>query len=391
MSSIAIIQQVDSVNQKTNSNSSIKNPIAVFHGPIFIVKNNYSFEGLYSDQISIYDISDPENKILISEYTKSTGGIICYLDIYQNYLFIVYDLKHLTEDIGFEIINITNITQPIQCGHYYANNTKMWHTEHSAVKYNEIEFQDDYVYLLTEYVDEDDFNSIRIINITNVYQPEEVFEYNVTSKSIVNYAIFGDIMYVLLNDDVYDFGYEIQTVNISNKSKPILIETWTYEHEIEGLEIDNHGNLILYTGTKMALFNLDDPAKPKLDRTFSLMNQIESISKLEFYQNYIIALYYTCFEIFDTLEEQTKNIRDVTLRTELISKYIFSSIDENRLYISQISDIYDEIFLVYDLNDLPAIQLIFPYTSLINPLTMPTILIGLLFMGLIFFKLRKVK
>lgn len=336
-------------------------PIYVQDNIYFSVERGSSFFGKNCRSFTIQDYSNITNPGAIGEY-QLNSNCESFHSFYLNDS-LLYLLLEFTEPIystGFEIVDISNITSPEFKGNFITNDSYIWWHDPRENGHEILQFKEDYVFLCNG-PKRDYMKWIRIIDCSNLTAPKEIGKYESTSDRILSFLTFEEVMYVLTFDGFIDI------VNITDVSNPNLISSfevgdyWTIEH---------HNNyLFLYKSFENTdrIYNVVNRTNPQYVSDFLNDTQL-FISDLVFIENQTFVVSGDFVGLYDFT-----NIYDITLInshnfTELLSganegmgQFFWGIIDNNRLYLSRISDDEGLTIFIVDFSDINNFDIYTPY------------------------------
>lgn len=240
------------------------------------VTDNYAFIAYGYKGLQIYDITTPEKRILIGNY--SDGGRVRRVWINDNYAYLA------DRDDGLEILDITNKSNILKVGCYnnlllnnfisdfylldnlvflvdYRNGLQIIDVSNPAfpVKISELSvssysyrifIHNDYAFLSCL------SDGLHIINISNPFLPTDISQYYSTGE-IYSISIKSDFAFVAN----YDFGLEI--LNIGNISQPELLTTFPINGNTTGILLVNDTAFCSTTYSGLQIFDLVSPLSPQ--------------------------------------------------------------------------------------------------------------------------------
>lgn len=185
-----------------------------------VVFDKYAYLIVEDIGIEILDISNPSQPILISTYSLE--------DEIKNMSFNAGHIYIATENNGLQVINVTNPFSPVQSGAYESPN--------SVTK---LEVINNLIYAAAEE------NGLRIIDSSNPNMPFEIGNYQLPEEVrkladdydpayITGIAIEANQAYLAIKD------IGIQVVEISNPSSPIGTTFYPLENSINDIVIDDN-------------------------------------------------------------------------------------------------------------------------------------------------------
>ncbi len=126
------------------------------------IEGNHAFIGSFSSGLSIYDINNLSNPVLVGEYFD--GGNAADIQVVGNLVFIA-DYSQ-----GLEILNITNLASPVEIGNY---------TEGDFI--NNVHVQENVAYITVHFPSQD--SQLVVLNVSNPGQIDPILHGNLVNDS----------------------------------------------------------------------------------------------------------------------------------------------------------------------------------------------------------------
>ncbi len=345
---------------------NVNNPIAVFFNPVFAIKDNYYLYGDYSNRVlQIAEFVDPSNMTNVAAYPPQNSSFIINLQIEDNLLYIV-----ICEDdeIGFEIVNITNILYPTYLGQYIANTSRIYEyiDPQEASRY-EVQKQNDYCFLLADGVYQVNNDTIRIVDCSDIENLTETARYEPVNNNIQDFAVKNEYLYVLTNNE-----QELEIVNITDKSNPNKTIAWSTSELFYGIEF-YQDYMFMYSDLNIRMYNILDPLSPVLVKTFSrFTDEHDRFNDLVFWEHYLAAMkrdFIFVYDIYDLSSNQS--LSEFDCLDEGYGRFLVGLYNNDLLYVSRATEFEDRSLFMFDVSDVTNIIKIYP-EGVANKIPMPS-------------------
>jgi hypothetical protein len=313
-----------------------------------------SFFNRRDDIVQFYNYSNITNPDCFAGYLIQSSDNIRSFYLNDSLLYILLDYDEPHYSTGFEIVDISNISDPIYQGHFIANDSYGWWHDPRENGHEILKFQDNYVFLANG-PKSDYMKWIRIIDCSNLTAPVEVGRYEVSSYRINNFVLDDDLMYVLTFDEYVDI------VDISDVNNPTNISSFDVS---DSLDIKMHGDYLYFYGSQTSIFNVTDRLNPQFISEFADNNNY--ITELLFTEDYIITIlsdnivFYNNSNLinFELIANYTI---DDSLVEDYSSGFFWGKEDNNRLYLARQSSNPGMTLYILDLADIANITYYVPY------------------------------
>ena len=334
---------------------NVNNPIAIFANPVFSIKDNYY---LYADSsnrvLQIAEFVDPSNLTNVAAYPPHQSSFIINLLVEDNLLYMVISED---EEIGFEIVNITNILYPTYLGHYIANASRIYEyiDPQEASRY-EVQKQNDYCFLLTDGVYQVSNDTIRIVDCSDTENLTESSKYESVNNNIQDFAVKNDYLYVLTDNE-----QELEIVNITDKSNPTKTIAWSTNEYFFGIKF-YQDYMFMYSDLNIRMYNILDPLSPVLVNTFSkFTDEHDRFIDLVFWEHYLAAMkrdFIFVYDIYDFTSNQS--LSEFDCLDEGYGRFLVGQYNTDLLYVSRASEFEDRTLFMFDVSDITNLVKIYP-------------------------------
>jgi len=383
-----------------NGNLTPDNLIPIYDSDYFLVNNDVMYSGgsKYQDThiIKIHNVSNPKNFQYYNSYEIYTyeGTVFTELLLYQlidDKLFIIVQQKNDTEDsdtwnIGLEIVDVSDPTQPTMLCSYIFNDTCYAGMPFGNERYFRMFYRENLLYISLISDDNDIDYSIRVINCTDIYHPVEIARKTYEANQLHDFYLYDDVLYtlttVLTEWRLTAYNYSDVT-NITE----IFEHDWSTKQPYEFIgEINGYLytdamsleqqiyliNTTTYDLTEVATVDLSDDYKQSKifgDNLFTITSEAFNIYDVSSISSYtILSTYEPKADIFS------------------FQKLV---IDGTRAYISCIASEEALLFFILDISDLTSPTLLLPNSNVL-PLPIFCVIIAISLIYLIgFFKKRR--
>ncbi len=248
------------------------------------VSNNYAFVTV-TDSLTILDITNPINPILVNSYSFS-GSTPNFVFLKGNHAILCHDAYPFSIII-LDVSNPYNIT--------LASTTGINAPIYFNPPFKNVEISGNYLYLLYNYYYDNGanayyYNAITTYNITTPATPNFVSTYtwissynpNTSGSAIQSARVFGT--YAYLNE-----GAQLEIRDVSNPSNPFVVSTISGVSSPTVTVQDNY--MYLASGTTVGIYDITQISSPILKETVYLGPSVTGASDLFIQGNY---LYVSC-------------------------------------------------------------------------------------------------
>ncbi|MGC9779453.1 MAG: hypothetical protein HZR80_09450 [Candidatus Heimdallarchaeota archaeon] len=345
---------------------NVNNPIAVFVSPPFAMKDNYY---LYADSsnrvLQIAEFVDPSNMTNVAAYPTHQSAVIINLLIEDNLLYMVINK---VEEIGFEIVNITNILNPTYLGHYIANSSRIhFNIDPLQASRYEVQKQNDYCFLLADGIYQVSNDTIRIVDCSDIENLTESARYEPVNNNIQDFAVKNEYLYVLTNNE-----QELEIVNITDKSNPNKTIAWRTNEYFYGINY-YQDYMFMYSDFNIKMYNILDPLSPVLVNTFSkFTDEHDRFSDLVFWEHYLAAMkrdFIFVYDIYDLTSNQS--ISEFECLDKGSGRFLVGLYNNDLLYVSRATEFEDRSLFIFDVSDAANLVKIYP-EGVANKIPLPS-------------------
>ena len=307
-----------------------------------------AYHGMNCKQFTIIDYNNIANpKEIGGYYLNSSGETFHGFYLNDSLLYLYLDTGILQNSLGFEIVDISNETNPVFKGNFTVNDSYIWWRDPRWLGTDKLQFKDNCV-LLHAGPSNDANRWIRFIDCTNLSSPEEIGKFESSHGNIESFTLLEEVMYASTF-----FGY-LDIVNITDKTSPSLISSIYLGGGdcYNRIELNNN-YLFIYAGYELPsmIYDVSNCTNPQFISDFSSTFE-NDFSDLVFKENLLFGIqnnYICLYDITDINEITLINEYNFTEQFsnygEIYGHFFWGQIDNNRLYLSRVSD--NELLTVF--------------------------------------------
>lgn len=210
------------------------------------IKSDNSYLYLSSSGIRVINKSNPSNLIVEGIFDNSIGGT--QFSLTDNYAFFLMSSRIIS------IVDITNPGNLYEVDHFYSKDlVSTMEIDKKCLYLGEFLYGDNI----------DDFNVLRILDISNPIQPKEIGNIE-TSYKVIDIEVSDHYAYVLEQDLYNDYGNEgLSIINIENPYSPIKVGFYPFnssDYE-PALSVKDY-YLYLVSANGLDIIDVSDPTNP---------------------------------------------------------------------------------------------------------------------------------
>lgn len=211
-----------------------------------MVKDDYAYF-INNTYVIIVDISDPTDPIIVNELDHPGSGVYA-LDIEDNYLYVAHQVQGGGRRM--QIYDVTDKTDAIplgKIGYYYQEIYQVYVHENLA-------------YLLTGYSSLNTSYGLRIVDISDPDDLDELGYYQAGTASPRDIVVEEDLAYIAYNNE----GLKI--VNISNPASPQFVGDYIYDINLNTVDVEGSHAYLSYDDEKNGFIAVDcsNPQSPDM-------------------------------------------------------------------------------------------------------------------------------
>jgi len=341
----------------------------------------------YPTLIDIVNVSDPRRFQKYNSYNIHQGDytidprIVAY-QLFDDKLFIV--VQHRNEwngdsmDIGLEIVNVNDPLHPFMLSSYIFNDTRYAGDLYNIELYYRMFFKDNLLYLsLIDDADAPD-HSIRVINCTDIYHPNEIARKKYLFNDFFNFYFYDNIIYTLTT---VSSERRITAYNYSDVTNISLIfyHDWTVNDPYRFIGVIDDCLFVEVLFTNDFLSYSIDPTT--YDLTYvGLKDWSEEYIQSRISNDHIFSLTTEAFYINDVSNIQLiKLLSNYRPKIKNVKYFSFERfvIDDTKVYISCRTSNNALVLFILDISKPKNIILLLPDASVFVPIPFMSILFAI--------------